>query len=361
MQFLNKECIIILFFMIILTGCQINQETPEAFLSEKNNPISILVSTNSQIQLKRGGWKNYQPASFGAHLYPTDLIKSDEEISILCSDMQTVSVFQGTGRTPCPLPTRDDVLVYDGMVFESGARGLSSEIPYIIYPRNTIILEIHPELRWHDIEANSYTVEIRQGTNLIWKNIDVRDTSIKYPDTAPLLSAGKEYSLIVYDNDSDRSSLDDSNVGLGFQLLDGTALSILEEQKTKIYSVMELAPIAQGYALAVYYSQTQIEGRGIWGEAMVLLEQIARNNSNSPAVHLQLGYVLGRMKLYSEAEDEYKVALEQARLIEDLESQGEAFTALWHITKKDNYYTQAVEAFSQLGDMDRVKFLAEER
>jgi hypothetical protein len=334
----------------ILNSCQ-SQPT---LIPEQTKQIGLLVSLDAPTFIKRDGWKDYQRIAFGAMVYPTDLLKTDGEIKVLCADMQTIKILTKTGRNPCPLSSSDRVLSYDEMYFISSARGMPpSTIPYILHPRSTTILEAHPLLRWNDTKASSYTVQIWQGTNIVWQQGNVSKNETTYPSRAPELKPGKDYLLVVIDNDTGESSSTDPNKGLGFQVVSTDERTNLEEQQRAIQKVTALDASAQKLALAIYFNQLQIDGRGLWGNATDLLTEVSQSHPNSPAVHLRLGDSFAKIKLWAEARSEYDVALSKAQSLTDLESQADALAAIWHITGDQTNFDQAVNIYEQIGAEDK--------
>ncbi len=344
--------------IVVLYGCTSPSQTPTP---NKMIQASLLVSQNTPTYISREGWTEYQQVGFGSLIYPTDLIKTDSQLSILCPDIQTVMPFTGSGRNPCPLPTADQGLIYDEMSFASGSRGnASTQIPYILYPRSTAILETHPILSWHDSGASTYTVEIREGANLIWQQKNVGEPTIEYPANAPDLKPGKDYLLVITDDDTGQVSSADPNKGLGFQLVSKTQAATIKKQADSILSLSTLDPIAQKLVLALYDEQLDINGRGLWGEASKLYEEITNVAPQAPAVHLRSGDVFIKMKLWNEAEAEYKIAFAQAETINDLETQANASYSLWHILSEQMYFDQAIMLYEKLGAQDKVDKLKAE-
>lgn len=352
---------VLVLLLAALLGCGSPLSTTPTSSPDKLKPISILVGLDSTAYIKRDGWIDYQPIGFGTLVYPTDLLKTDGKISFLCSDLQTVLSFTGSGRNPCPLPTNDQILKYDQMFFSSGSRGAPAlGVPYIYYPRSTTILEAHPVFSWHKTNASSYAVELWEGATLVWAQSEVEGNAMKYPTNAPSLEAGKDYLLVVKDNDTGKISGSDPNKGLGFQVVSEAQLDEIVKQKESISHISDLDPVAQKLVLAMYYDQLNVNGRGLWGEAGKLFKEVTNARLDAPAVHLQAGDVLAKMKLWDEAQAEYEVALSQAETLNDMESQANAFNALWHISSDQTQFDQAISIYETLGANDKAQRLKKE-
>ena len=288
-------------------------------------------------------------------------MKTNGDVSLLCPDFQIVLLLTDYGRNPCPLPASEKSLSYDGMFFSSGSRGTyRSDIPYILYPRSTTILEVEPVFEWHDTDGSFYTVELWQGTTLIWSQVEVTGNLLQYPANAPKLLAGKDYLLIVTDKDTGKDSNVDPNKGLGFQVASDAQIVEIERQQNAILSLPDLSLVAQKFALAIYYAQLDVNGRGVWGEASKLLGEVGDVQPAAPAVHLRYGNVLVKMKLWGEAQAEYETALTQAQKLNDLESQADAIAALWRITGEPSQFSQSLNLYRKIGEQDKANALQKE-
>src|SRR5205814_1991806 len=109
---------------------------------------------------------------------------------------------------------------------------------YIVYPRNTLVLNTHPVLRWHATKARDYTVSIEnddRGTT-VWQQGHVRATSMRYPDTAPTLKPGTGYLLVVKDS-SGNSSADEGAPGLGFSVVSAAKRPKVEQMREAILAL----------------------------------------------------------------------------------------------------------------------------
>jgi len=360
----GKPCYLLIpiLLLAVLSGCSGNLSTPPVQSSSDLKPASILVSLTNSAYIKRDGWTDYQPIGFGALVYSTDLLKTNGDVSLLCPDFQTILLLTDYGRNPCPLPASEKSLSYDGMFFSSGPRGISrSDIPYILYPRSTTILESQPIFEWHDTDGSFYTVELWQGTTLIWSQVEVTGNSLQYPVNAPKLLAGKDYLLVVTDKDTGKDSNADPNKGLGFQIISDAQFVEIERQKNVILSLPNLSLVAQKLALAIYYAKLDVNGRGLWGEAGELFGKVVEMEPNAPAVYLWAAETYTKMKLWDEAQTEYKNALLQAQITGDLESQADAIAALWHITGDQSQLEQAINLYEKIGAQDKADNLKKEK
>lgn len=343
MRRLTLVIIVLSIAALVLGGCGGGEESPP---SPRGNQVNLLVSTEGTIRLKREGWNDYVPVAFGVLVRSTDLVEVDGSALLLCADLSLEQVTR-PGRQPCPV--EGGWLEYNGGRFESSQRGSASEVPYILYPRNTLVLDPHPLLRWRDTDAGSYTVSIVSGGEQVWSQSDVAGGEIQYPDDAPALQPGSDYLLVVQDDDGN-SSQEDPARGLGFQVLSEAERAAIAARRDDILALDGLDEPARHLALAVYYAGLDLGGgRGLWGDAWLLLESVARAQ-DTPAVRLLLGDMSAAIKLPHEAETAYQAALQSAEVLGDLESQAAAHAGLWRVTGVQDHLKQALALCEELGD-----------
>lgn len=331
---------------------------------------NLLVALEGDVQVKREGWSDYIPVGFGTLVLYGDLLQVDGTASVLCGDLivQTVS---GLDNSPCPPGPgwleRKDALYGPGRLLPAGTevRATPDFAPYVQHPRNTLVLDPRPLLRWHDTQASSYTVAVMQGGRTIWTQPDVEGNEVRYPADAPALRPGVDYLLMVVDNDTGLSSDEDPTRGIGFQVVAQENQAAIEAHRDEILALSSLDGPARDFALAVYYATWQApeeiagSGRALWGEAWLLLESVAQRQ-DAPAVHLWMGDVLATTKLPTEAEAAYGATLQRAEVLGDLETQAAAHVGLWQITEDEDHWEQALELYRRLGDEDAVEALSEE-
>ena len=309
--------------------------------------VNLLVAVEGKVQLKREGWRDYVPTDFGTLVRPTDLLNVDGKVSVLCADLSIKSL-NAQGRCPCPI--NQGWLEYHGLRFDSGQRAMPQDVPYILHPRNTFVLNAHPLLRWHSTGVSSYTVSIVSFAKEVWSQSDVVGDRLRYPDDAPALLPGVDYLLVVRANATGRASTEEKAVDLGFQLSGDAERLTVEQQRNAILGLSSLDEPARTMALAMYYLSVKSEGgRGLWGEAWLLLEPVAQTRT-APAVHLRMGEVLAAMKLPDEAETAYRAALQSAESLGDKESQAAAHAGLWRVTGNAADRSEAIKLYEELGD-----------
>lgn len=363
----NRPLFLFVLLFMALSGCGTPSPSnpapvfPTTSTKKQSERISVLVDLDAPVYIKREGWKDYQTLGFGGMIFPTDLLRTEGKVLLVCPDFQTVLPFTGSGRNPCPLSSDETFLTFDQMFFFSGSRKGSPSVdtPFILYPRSTSILETHPVFQWNETGASSYTVELWNDANLVWEQSHVIGNSISYPLLAPNLEPGVDYLLIVTDTDTGKNSRMDPDKGLGFQIVSQTQMAEIENHKKAILGLADINPDARKLVLALYYEQWDVNHRGLWGEASRLLEEVNKIQLDTPAVHLRAGVILEQMKLWDKAKVEYEIALAQGTKINDLESQADALAALWRMFGDPLQFDQAVSLYEKIGDQYMVDLMNE--
>ncbi|NEQ88203.1 MAG: hypothetical protein F6K26_52160, partial [Moorea sp. SIO2I5] len=185
------------------------------------NGLNLLVTLRpqGQVKLKRSTWQNYQPAFIPASLGAKDhlLLASNSFAKVLC---QNLTVWQPeAGRDyivseGCP-PTSEPKLLESDKHTVPERRSNNPDIPYILRPRDSSVLNQQPLLRWHQVEGVS-TYEVRViGPGVEWEQ-QTSATEILYSGKQ-LLQPGARYWLIVK-TDQGKTSLEEGV--LGFTILD---------------------------------------------------------------------------------------------------------------------------------------------
>lgn len=327
--------------LALLTGCTPTSPPPPPPVPRPN----ILIAVEGAVRLKRDGWKDYTPVGFGTLLSYDDLLEVDGSVRILCGDL-TLQTLQ-TGTDSCPCPSWEGSFQADS----GNYRGPNADIPYIQHPRDTLVLDMYPLLRWRDTGAMSYTVSLVQGGKAIWTDAAVMGNEIVYPIDEPPLQPGVDYLLEVRDNDTGVESSKDPAKGIGFRVIDQADRNALAAHCDAVSSLMGFDAPAHDYALALCYATwepTAEGGRRPWGAAWLLLESVAQAHDD-PAVYLWMGNLLAQMQS-PDAEAVYRAALVRAGMLGDIESQAAAHAGLWYVMGDTAHRDNARKLYRQLGD-----------
>jgi hypothetical protein len=339
----------------LLTSCGTPPPPP------KSLQLHAIIATQGPAQLNREGWSPdaWTAVAAGTLLGPNDLLNPDDagSITVLCSDLSIVEV---TARERPQCSSEPGLLSYGGAEFSSIRSPNDAAIPYILYPRNTLVLDPQPLLRWNATGASNYTVAVVADSRTIWEQDSVAGDQIRYPADAEPLVSGKDYLLVVTDNATGVSSRLDPEKGLGFSIVEQLMRDRIAAQEHIIQSASELDDTAKQLALAIYYTSLANTGqRGLWGEAWLLLEQVAATRGD-PGVYQLLGDMLVEMKLKDEAQRAYTEARQRAQAFGDTATEAAAAASLWRLLGDEAAYTAAIEGYRSLGDKKAEEMLAKE-
>ncbi|NEN94408.1 MAG: hypothetical protein F6K50_02350 [Moorea sp. SIO3I7] len=287
------------------------------------NGLNLVVALRpqGQVKLKRSSWPDYQPAFIGASLGAKDhlLLASNSFAKVLCQNLtewqpeagRDYIVSEGCAPTSTP-----KLLEFDEDTLPE-RRNNNPDIPYILRPRDTFLLNQQPLLRWHQVEgASTYQVRVT-GPGVEW-NQQTSATEIVYSGKQSL-QPGARYWLIV-ETDQGKSSKDEGV--FGFTILDQEKAqevsAAAEEIKQK-----QLSKPAEALALAHLYRSNDLKT-----EAINLLETILADGSESLRVDQLLGDIYKQVGLNRLARERYRQALELAKAAGDLDTQAQVLGGL---------------------------------
>jgi hypothetical protein len=350
-----------LLLALILAQCQVPPQSTPSVTKEPLQPtpsvtqapsaIHFLLESSGTVRIKRFGWSDYIPVSYGTALRTDDLLQVQGKASVLCSDL-SLSETSGIGSTPCK--TTNPIAFSDGMEYSTFRA--KKIVPYILYPRKTLILTAHPLLRWNDTLSKHYKVSILSNDQEVWSGVS-SVTQMQYPTTAPDLKPEVSYHLRVTDLDENKSSEEDPATGLNFRLVDPILVKKIDAETSQMFSSQAFSEVDRKFALAIYYlaftDPNQNDKLRLFGEAWPLLEEVSKIQP-SPAILLKIGDTLAGMALSREAQSAYQFALQYAQSLGDLESQAEAHADLWRVNGNQDDFEQAVNFYKQLGDSNQV-------
>lgn len=315
-------------------------------------PVTLhyLLPRSAEVRLKRSRWSDFFPATFATALGPTDQIEVKGEALVLCADLRVKRISGFIDRNPCGFELA--ILTYQDRSFINRENPTATaKLPYIIYPRNTLVLDSRPALLWHDTGAVSYTVGLIQGKESLWVEQVVTGNQLLYPADAPPLQPGIDYRLLVRDNTSGQNSDQDPAKGIGFRLANSTELTSIAAGREQIMALTELTDPERDFALALYYAGLEdISDSGFYplGEAWQIMDTLTQTQ-NSPALHLWRARLLAQLKLANEAATAYQAAKESATTLGDIESEAAAYAGLWCLVGDKAEADGALLRYQQLG------------
>ncbi|MDV2997539.1 MAG: hypothetical protein N4J56_007244 [Chroococcidiopsis sp. SAG 2025] len=338
-------------------------------------------STTGRVLLKRSDWSDFQPVAVGTELSQGDQIKPDKgvRVRVVCPNLSKPLVPIGVPsglKTICP--------VWDAVIVKapppSGTLGGTNPlIPYLIAPRHTLLLSNTPTFRWNAVpKATQYSVTLLSSTGVVWQK-QVKKTSLDYPGLPPLQS-GAKYSLIIKAN-TGKSSQDEGTSNIDFRVLRKSEVAAIQAEVTKI-TKLGISEQATALMLANFYShyvipQNTIQAYGLTAEtfksynlsadAIATLETLVRQGKRSPIVYRSLANIYWQTGLAQKAADNYLTAIKLAKGSEELEQRtlaqfglGEVYAATDNNKQAINWYSQAKNGYTLLGDSRRANFLQQQ-
>lgn len=312
----------------------------------------LLLESTGTVKLKRvdENWPDFQPIEIHTPLLSTDLLEVEDQAIILCAGTQQVTLETGISSVPCP--RQPAIFQYNGADYNAPQR--PGEVPYVLYPRRTLIFTERPNLIWRDTGAENYELTLFDQTGKLWTEFTTEQTEMAYPNQQMPLQSGMYYLLLV----TDETEVEDQTPGIGFSMADASQLKEIRQAEQIINALPDLDKPTRTFILAVYYATLEPDpktGLRPVGEAWRIFEALAETQ-NTPTLHLWRGYTLMEMFLPLEAETAFKAAIEAAENVGDLETQARAYIALGQLSCDKMYFNQAEILYMSLnGQTDLVQ------
>ena len=350
--------------------------TPQLSQSATNPPNEIIgrvgeVRPEGHLKVRRKTARAETRADLGMPIYKGDVLSLNAPGTayVRCNDNKIKVLKIGNQGCPCPVngppdkwrnvpipPTRSD----------------NYNIPFIISPRGTRIINSRPTIRWAPVigatDKTIYTVSIYgEGMSLIWSRPIRGKTKLLYPRHAKALLPGEYIAIVKTDG---KPSTDEPQKGLGFIVLDKHQAREIIAAKENIRKSGKVGAPTRVF-LAVLYSN-----KGLYAEAIEQLEGLPKT-AKTPTLERMLGdlYVTiglnGQAEnIYAEIEKRYEAALKNPQgvssLAEDLEGQALikiALAGIYNAQGKAGVKTKLEEAmriYEQLGDPASIEAIKRE-
>ncbi|MEQ8994893.1 MAG: COP23 domain-containing protein [Coleofasciculus sp. B1-GNL1-01] len=339
--------------VVVLSLLLIGGATPA--LSQRTS-LNILSEVKGDVRIKRAGRRNYQRAYGGEFLNSSDRLQLGRgaTVKVLCSNLFIWNL-RAKGEFPvsrgCPVPERPDIIFPKNRRRTRTSSDLT--IPYIISPRNTAILNEQPILRWNAVEgATSYQVQVR-GSQVNWIT-EVNQPQVVYSGEQPFQPGSRYWVIVTADNGT--SSLEE--LPAGFTVLGEEEA---QEIRAKIDQLQQqpLNDESKAIALAHLYRSYDLNAA-----AIEVLEGLVSEGNQTTAVYQLLGSIYDQIGLIRLAEEQYEMALEQAKAEDNIEAQGMLQSSLAEVKEALDELPPAFELFQAaqanyrtLGDEEQVQQL----
>lgn len=299
-----------------------------------------ITNINGKAWVKPMGSSKFSQAYVEQTLKYDDVLKTDPNstVTIQCSKTIVKPVRQNAQKSVsniCPPNANDREITR----LRSG--GNNPQIPYIISPRYTLLLNNQPTFRWNAVEGvKSYTVTLHEvgvsEDHLLWEQ-SVRSTAMQYPHDQQPLKTGVDYKLVVKaDNGrsssseevdlSDYDSIERGVSGLQFRLIEqnlGESVQRLAEELAEENAQQQSTDDGKLLVQAYLYAEN-----GLFAEAIEMLETAVETGTQAPKIYRSLGnfYAWSGLNLLAE-----KFYLEAIQLAESQQDGQERALAQHHL------------------------------
>jgi hypothetical protein len=343
--------------LLTITACAVVSQTseptfPAVFTSEiarDSNGMNFLVDVEGVVELKRQGWTDYIPVTFGTRLEWGDIVRvSDTASAVLaCADLSIQPLMAGYfGGLPCPRTV--PVLIRQEAPILNPRSSALPVYPLVLSPRATALIDPHPLLRWSPVTGIvTYTVVVR-GRGLNWQT-RTQQTEIEYPADAPPLQPGGDGYVLVIDA-NDHSSEEEGSVFRGFILLEDDTVRRIRDHEQRI-ARLSASDTAHRYLTAQMYATHDLHA-----DAIITLETLA-SDVNAPVVWNALADQYSIVGLYDQASNAYTAAQALAELKGDTLAYAQAELGLghayWGLNDAEtalSHTQRALELFQSLND-----------
>lgn len=332
---------------------------------------AYIAQVKGKVELKRKTATEFRPVTrVGTPLSEGDQLRraSTAVVLVACPNGKKQPVRRAEERTGlteiCP---KWKGIISKGPPPLGSIGGLNPQLPYLISPRRTFLLNRTPTLRWHPVPGTThYTVQIVGPQGPVWQT-QVKETQVTYSGQ-PELQPGTRYSVVIQTNTGQSSQAEGST---------GNEFIILRESEAKAVQA-EVNAILQGdwgdeiktLKLANYYSNYEVTQPSSYGlseqaakgyrlnaAAIAVLENLIDRGQRSPLLYRSLGNLYWHTGLVRPAKGVYLQAIENVQSLEDMEewslamfSLGELYEATQEFQQALLWYGQARTGFIFLGD-----------
>ena len=308
--------------------------------------LARIISVQGSVEIRRATGTTFQRAFPGTALYGPDLLQPSRgsRIMVICPNGRTQwrvpagtisAVNNGCPGTPSALKPEFGIGDLRG--------GSDPTIPYVITPRQDLVLSPTPTLRWNPVEgATQYTVSLRTRRGTLWE-VTTPESTLPYPEDQLELSPGTRYTLVVQADTGTNSTNDPPK--LAFNLLAGEEVSEATEAIATVHA-LNLPELPKALILVEeVYPRYQLTAAAIED-----LEALVSHGFELAQVRRLLGDLYLRSGLRLLAEANYQRAIALAFATDNLEEQVMAQYGLGTLYSRVGETAQAVVQLSAAQD-----------
>ena len=306
----------------------------------------LLIDVRGDVRFKPEGQSHYQSAREGNFLTLGDRLRTAAggQVRILCDDSATTWVMYSNQESGvaegCP-PSLFGTRLRIGNQDDNASGGNNPDIPYVVSPRRTAVLDSQPLLSWNPVSgAVSYTVQV-VGSEITWET-QTTDTEVRY--TGESLIAGAEYQVIIEADNGPSSQLDEGSETATFELIYPEDWEIVQTAIANI-SEQNISAEIQALALANLYIREDL-----FAEAIDTLEPFAAAETNTFGVYQKLGDIYRYIGLNLLAEERYQQAINIALAEGAIEGLADARSGLAEVKLMLDQKESAIELLTRARD-----------
>lgn len=285
------------------------------------DPIAIIAAMEGKVEVTIPDSDTPKRAAFGMQLEKGDrvsvgkgatatLLFSDGNV-IELSEQSSVTVstsIEKSDKNELPGEVYDKVNRYitggfreTGLVAQMKMRGVEHSRNFIISPRETSILDTRPKLTWGSAKgASRYIVTLSSDEGDLWK-LEVTDTSLIYPATAPNLLDDAFYIWEV-EARSDVKPL--SRESTDFHVLPST---MVDQVRADMAAIEEI--LGDDSPALHFVSGSYLSSLGLYQDALEHFQILCRLSPKTPGPYEALGNLYAEIGLNDFASIEYQKAL----------------------------------------------------
>lgn len=318
-----------------------------------------IISLTGDVKIRRSSGYTVTP-NFGTYLYPGDqlLATSNGNVLVQChGDLSTVPMQSNKLINPCPTAKCNDRIVKCPGRDDDLVAWSRKPLPYLITPRRSKLLNNRPLIRWQSVPgATSYTLKI-EVDEVVWET-KVEGTEVIYGGEQPL-QPNAYYWLIVeaeINSDTKVSSFDESELSKSIEIIDPETSEKINLAREEIEQEQWNEPTKK-LAIANLYLQHELVS-----EAVLILEDLVKNQSATRAIYRQLGDLyFQKLLLVPQARDYYLQALTLSGDLEETtviqEELSRVYRSLGEKEEAIKWLNLAKAGYESLGDYEQVEEL----
>lgn len=346
--------------------------------------FNLIFGISGNVFIKRVGSGNYQRASKGwVNVADSLRLEKDATAIVLC------------GLRGWKVPSPGEFVVEDGcnpgkkkMNIRPGAARCCTRnpnnpnIPYVIFPRDTAILNNRVGnqpivLRWNRVaDATSYTVTV-SGPGVSWEK-KVSQAQVVYDGEESFKPGYRYWVTVRADNGASSSSEDEP----GFSVLSEEDSKKIKAEISQLQRIISNTNSSNNNSSNINSNKTLsgdfkafaeaelYHSKGLNAAAIDVLERLIKQGSKTRAVYRRLGEIYQQVGLNRLAKQRYLTAIELAQKQQNLSDKqdkalieyrlGEVNQVIGELKDSYQWYQAAQNSFRALGDKEQAKLIQQE-